>query len=132
MDSGQAPTTREDNKDIDVADEAGVTLYDLAYECEDLFDARLAELAELGGHRWRFAIWAEDLGVFARKSQSLDKKLENHPDLVDLVVRLLGVLRVNLAQRGYLAAHGHRSTALHTCSSNQPSHCSSAFQVYEQ
>ncbi|KAH6633953.1 hypothetical protein B0J18DRAFT_414818 [Chaetomium sp. MPI-SDFR-AT-0129] len=106
MDSGQPVMTRQDSQDVDVADEAGDVLYDLACECEALFIARLAELegqespvAELlTEYQQRFAIWAAYLGVFARKSQSLDKRLEKYPDLVDLTALLLGEVRRNLAQ----------------------------------
>ncbi len=119
MESEKAPKTRQDNNK-DVAEEAGDVLYNLACECEALFDARLAELegqqspvAELlTEYQQRFAIWAAYLGVFARKSQSLDKRLENYPDVADLAALLLDVLRSNLAQRGCPATHGGRSAFL--------------------
>ncbi|KAK4144819.1 uncharacterized protein C8A04DRAFT_11232, partial [Dichotomopilus funicola] len=108
MDFGQVPTTRQANRDVHIADEAGDILYNLACECETLFNARLAELegqvspvAELlTEYQQRFAIWAAYLGVFARKSQSLDKRLEKYPDVVDLAVLLLDEVRRNLAQSG--------------------------------
>lgn len=92
---------------MDIADEDSDLLYDLACECETLFDSCLAKLqaqdallAELlAEYQQRFAIWAAHLGVFARKSQSLDKRLENYPDIVDLTARLLDILRRSLAQR---------------------------------
>lgn len=91
-------------------------LYDLAYECETLFDECLAELknkdadsvAELvAEYRYGFAAWAANLGVFARKSQSLDTRLENHPDVADIIARLLDILRRSLSQRAYLEPSCH-------------------------
>jgi hypothetical protein len=46
----------------------------------------------------RFSIWAAHLGVFAQKSQCLDTRLRNLPDLQDLVARLLDILRRSLQQ----------------------------------
>ncbi|KAH7153735.1 WD40-repeat-containing domain protein [Fusarium sp. MPI-SDFR-AT-0072] len=87
------------------------SIYRLAYECEKLFNQRIAEqelqessqynigtsplLTEL---RHRFITWAAHLGVFAKKSLCLDRRLINLPDLQDLVVRLLDTLRRMLAQ----------------------------------
>ncbi|EAQ84990.1 hypothetical protein CHGG_09004 [Chaetomium globosum CBS 148.51] len=93
---------------MDIWDEDSDLLYDLACESEALFDARIAEfrsqqsrVAELLiEYQQRFAIWAAHLGVFARPSQSLDKRLENYPDIVDLTARLLDILRRSLTQRG--------------------------------
>jgi hypothetical protein len=90
----------------DIADKDSDLLHDLACECEALFDARLAELRNppsplaglLAEYQQRFAIWAAHLGVFARKSQSLDRRLANHPDIVDLAARLLDILRRSLTQ----------------------------------
>lgn len=89
-------------------DDSGV-LYDLACGCEALFDTQLANLkaqasslADLvAEYQQRFAIWAAHLGVFARKSQSLDTRLRNHADIQDLVARLLVILRRSLHQREY-------------------------------
>ncbi|EHK22151.1 uncharacterized protein TRIVIDRAFT_150197, partial [Trichoderma virens Gv29-8] len=83
-------------------------LYNLAYECEGLF-AQLQETFQTtqsehptielwAEFQQRFAIWAAHIGVFARKSQCLDTRLRNHPDLLDLVARLLDILRRSLQQ----------------------------------
>ncbi|UKZ73754.1 hypothetical protein TrVFT333_001404 [Trichoderma virens FT-333] len=83
-------------------------LYNLAYECESLF-AQLQEASQKtesehptielwAEFQQRFAIWAAHIGVFARKSQCLDTRLQNHPDLQDLVARLLDILRRSLQQ----------------------------------
>lgn len=83
-------------------------LYRLAYECEDLFDqlqdafqktkAEVITIELCTEFRQRFAIWAAHLGVFARKSQCLDTRLQKFPDLHDLVARLLDILRRSLQQ----------------------------------
>ncbi|KAJ3562789.1 hypothetical protein NPX13_g8431 [Xylaria arbuscula] len=78
-------------------------LYDLACECEKAFD-RLRDSPGNAGQalytefQQRFAIWTANLGVFARKSQSLDTRLQNYPDLQDLVARLLDILHHSLRQ----------------------------------
>jgi hypothetical protein len=83
-------------------------LYNLAYECESHFDQlleiyqeRKAEVTTIelcAEFQQRFAIWTAHLGVFARKSQCLDTRLRNFPDLQDLVARLLDILRHGLQQ----------------------------------
>lgn len=83
-------------------------LYTLSLECEDIL-IDLPEVLEKAGSRTttrelhtefqqRFAVWTAHLGVFARKSQCLDTRLRNFPDLQDLTVRLLDTLRRCLYQ----------------------------------
>ncbi|KAK1256259.1 hypothetical protein MKX07_008518 [Trichoderma sp. CBMAI-0711] len=98
-------------------------LYNMAYECETLFDHLQDTLRKTKSpdaivrlcdeFQQRFAIWAAHLGVFARKSQCLDTRLHNLPDLQDLVARLLDVLRVTIRQsgRGKLDAKAKRFAA---------------------
>lgn len=69
-------------------------LYSMACKCEELFDTPISGAV---ADKWqelqqRFAIWTSYLGVFARKSQCLDTRLRNAPDIKDLVARLLDVL----------------------------------------
>lgn len=81
-------------------------LYDLAYECESQFEELLQALEKINPdssivelcseYQQRFAIWTAYIGVFARKSQCLDARLRNFPDLQDLVARLLDILRRSL------------------------------------
>ncbi|KAL7937887.1 hypothetical protein V8C35DRAFT_319942 [Trichoderma chlorosporum] len=88
--------------------EAEDLLYNLAFECETLFSqlpetilktrSEVATIELCTEFQQRFAIWAAHLGVFARKSQCLDTRLQNHPDLQDLVARLLDILRRSLQQ----------------------------------
>jgi hypothetical protein len=80
-------------------------LYDLSYQCESHFD-KLLEISQktkleatielCAEFQQRFAIWTAYLGVFARKSQCLDTRLRDLPDLQDLVARLLDILRHSL------------------------------------
>lgn len=80
-------------------------LYDLSYQCESHFD-KLLEISQktkpeatieiCTEFQQRFAIWAAYLGAFARKSQCLDTRLRDLPDLQDLVARLLDILRHSL------------------------------------
>lgn len=92
---------------MDTSKDGGDLLYNLACHCETLFDTHLAGAEEhrlprvslIAEYQQRFAIWAAYLGVFARKSQSLDARLQNHPDVQDLVARLLDLLRLSLQER---------------------------------
>jgi len=90
------------------SDDSSDLLYDLACECETLFYDRLAELRSrnsnsnlelVAEYQHSFAAWAANLGVFARKSQSLDTRLGGYPDIVDIVARLLDIIRRSLSQR---------------------------------
>ncbi|KAI9686749.1 MAG: hypothetical protein M1822_002808 [Bathelium mastoideum] len=47
-------------------------------------------------HEQRFFAWATGLGVFAEIPISLDAKLKNHPDVKELVVLLLDLIKTNL------------------------------------
>lgn len=88
-----------DNEDV---------LYRLACGCEDLFDQlqeaflkakpRASGIEQCTEFQQRFSIWAAYLGVFAQKSQCLDTRLRNFPDLQDLATRLLDILRCSLHQ----------------------------------
>ncbi|KAN0066704.1 hypothetical protein V8E54_015174 [Elaphomyces granulatus] len=81
-------------------------IYNLAGECEELFQHERLELEFRGvetlqlfdEYQQRFTAWTAYLGVFAKRSICLDRKLRQHPDLRDLVVRLLDILKTNLIQ----------------------------------
>jgi hypothetical protein len=70
------------------------TLYDLAIDCEIHFNqlrhvfvtvSSKQDFAQLcAGFEQRFAMWAAHQGVFARKGQSLDRRLRKYPDIQDL------------------------------------------------
>lgn len=78
----------------------------LAIKCEELFDPIDAHSSVLNSksaylltdYEQRFAAWAVHMGVFARPSQSLDRRLYGRPDLRDLVIRLLDILQQILAR----------------------------------
>ncbi|KAI0449228.1 hypothetical protein F5B21DRAFT_518328 [Xylaria acuta] len=76
-------------------------LYKLACECECFFDQLQDAPTTINPDlcaefQQRFAIWAANLGALARKSQCLDTRLRDFPDLQDLVARLLDILRRNI------------------------------------
>jgi hypothetical protein len=83
-------------------------LYRLACECEDVFEQlqeaylkaepKPSDIEQCTEFQQRFSIWAAYLGVFAQKSQCLDTRLRNFPDLQDLAARLLDILRCSLHQ----------------------------------
>jgi hypothetical protein len=47
----------------------------------------------------RFKIWSASLGVFDSGHASIDYRLRDHPEVLNLVTQQLGVLRVNLEER---------------------------------
>lgn len=81
-------------------------LYQLACECEETLHQiqdTLAHPEALPSDRQlctelqeRFAIWAAYIGVFARKSQCLDRRLRKLPDLQVIAAQLLNILRQTL------------------------------------
>lgn len=103
------------------------TIYRLACECESHFDQIKATINKQGPgttvgqlcteFQERFAIWTAHLGAFARESQCLDRQLRNLPDLQDLVVRLLDILRCSLQQYG-MASERRLGDSLHHVSDN--------------
>lgn len=104
----------------------GNLLYDLACECEELFDSTIPGPPE-DSSVWsecqqRFAIWASHIGVFARESQSLDTRLRKAPDVQDLVARILDILRRSLTQceKQLLLsiAHVRHPAAQNVCTNN--------------
>lgn len=81
-------------------------IYDLAEECENLFQQELSrlELSEEVAFRHfeecqqRFLAWTAYLGVFAERKLCLDRKLRHHPDLQDHILRILDILKISLVQ----------------------------------
>lgn len=81
-------------------------IFSLAWECDDLIQKCLTN-ADCDGlaikslvedYERRFNAWWEYLGVFARRKANLDRRLRRHPEIRDIVVRLLVILRRNLTQ----------------------------------
>lgn len=80
-------------------------IYELAVECERLFEKQTSTLRDNGEpsnaklleeYQHQFATWAAFLGVFAEPKVCLDRRLRHHGDIQDLVLRLLDLLKRNL------------------------------------
>jgi len=79
-------------------------IYDLAENCEDLFEDLLLVLLRTSDkqyrivqeHQQRFERWTGYLGVFAAPQASLDSRLKSDPDVRDLVTQLLEILKRNI------------------------------------
>ncbi|OQV05946.1 Ankyrin repeat-containing protein [Cladophialophora immunda] len=92
------PTSADEDEDE--------AIYNLADECESLFQQvllqqqslRAASLRIFEEYHQRFMSWTAYLGVLAKRSVCLDRRLRHHPDLRDLVLRLLDILKENLLQ----------------------------------
>lgn len=106
-------------------------LCQLSYECESLFEniqraqaptqTETSILKACAEFQQRFSIWTAHLGVFARKSQCLDRRLQNFPDLLDLVARLLDLLRRCL-QQCIVQLDGRDGQALASQEGHVPAH----------
>lgn len=81
------------------ADQA-VDIYTLAMECKDLFATYLrdkgAQGSQLRQYEHRFLLWASFLGVYADEKSCLDRRLRRAPEIRDLVLLMLRVLKRNL------------------------------------
>jgi hypothetical protein len=86
-------------------------IYNLATVCNRLFNqvqapvskdreadktSRFANPKIIDEYQQRFWAWARGQGVFAELRLSLDWKLRNHPELEELVVFLLDIIKTNL------------------------------------
>lgn len=75
-------------------------IYSKAQECKDLFATHLEKPSsydeQVSMCQRRFLEWAGFLGVFAMDSVSLDRRLEFHPEVKNLVMSMLQVLKRNL------------------------------------
>ena len=78
-------------------------IYSQALECKDLFSHYLkmssVYATQVSACQRRFLTWSSFLGVFASESASLDRRLEFNPEVKELVMSMLRVLKRNL-QRG--------------------------------
>jgi hypothetical protein len=83
-------------------------IYTTALECKKLFakvmDEKTAYAEQAFDHQRRFMSWASYLGVFASMSASLDNRLRDAPEVKEMVILLLNVLKRNLA-RGTQSLH---------------------------
>lgn len=75
-------------------------IYSKARECKDLFATYLENPSlydeQVSMFQRRFLEWAGFLGVFAMESVSLDRRLEFHPEIKNLLMSMLQVLKRNL------------------------------------
>ncbi|CAN9227358.1 unnamed protein product [Alternaria alternata] len=100
------------------------TIYEMAESCENLLRSGRSALESYGSsistlleeYEQRFTAWADYLGVFAKRSISLDRRLQHHPDIQDLVVRLLDILKTNLTCYGF---RDHEALSKHMRESHQ-------------
>lgn len=96
-------------------DEAGIEttepIFKLATKCERLFSEHISRLKNgsdlngakvVGEYQQKFSAWAAFLGVFAVPDMCLDRRLRNHTEVQDLVLRLLDIMRRNLVHRASL------------------------------
>lgn len=90
-------------------EEADEPVFLLAEECESLFNkAHSSFSTSFSDYRFpfedcreRFLAWVAFMGVFSKSSLCLDRRLRHHPDLQDLVIRYLDIIKTNLSYRGY-------------------------------
>lgn len=97
---------------MDVTDiETTEPIFRLATECETLFLGHLSSLKNgsdfngakvVGEYQQRFSAWAAFLGVFAVPDMCLDRRLRNHVEIRDIVIRLLDIMKRNLIHRAFL------------------------------
>ena len=93
-----------------VLEERHDIIYNLAGECEELFSQTLSQLRATVAdainlfeeYQHRFIAWTAYLGVFAKESVCLDRRLRRHPEIHDLIIRLLDLLELNLRQSGLI------------------------------
>ena len=102
----------------------GEPILELASDCDDLIQSCLDLAGRDGGgndndlvedYERRFAAWWEYLGVFAGKKANLDRRLRHHPQIQDLVLRLLVILRRNLSLCEYTITNKEPGVARVLC-----------------
>ncbi|KAL2835583.1 hypothetical protein BJY01DRAFT_75436 [Aspergillus pseudoustus] len=81
-------------------------IFELALECETLYAKHINSVNDIGDKNaskvlsdlyQRFSAWAAFLGVFAESNVCLDQRLRRHAEIQDQVLRLLDIMRRNLA-----------------------------------
>ncbi|RSL44910.1 hypothetical protein CEP53_011015 [Fusarium sp. AF-6] len=81
-------------------------IYDVAVECEKLFEIQIARFNKAGDQngaaliaelRHQFSTWTSSMRVFADASLNLDRKLQGHAEIQDQVLRGLDLMQANLA-----------------------------------
>jgi hypothetical protein len=89
-------------------DEAEVEepIFSLAWDCDYLIQECVSKakrdkspkMGLLKDYEQRFNAWWQYLGVFAGRKANLDRRLHRQPEIRDIVVRLLLILKRNLMQ----------------------------------
>jgi hypothetical protein len=86
--------------------QAEAPIFSLAWECNGLIQECAGKTKSLpsiegllGDYERRFSAWLDYLYVFAENHVNLDCRLDCQPELQDIIIRLLLVLRRNLTQR---------------------------------
>jgi len=97
-----APVEAAESNDENVISSAQ-DIYSQARQCQKLFVEYLnrprAYRKRVSDSQHRFLTWASFLGVFANVSASLDARLRRAPEIKELVLAMLRVLKRNL-ERG--------------------------------
>ena len=87
-------------RDVHKATDPAQDIYTIAVECKSLFAAYLRETRSHGDQvrklEHRFLIWASFLGVYANEKSCLDRRLRRAPEIKELVLLMLRVLKRNL------------------------------------
>lgn len=79
-------------------------IFQLAWDCDELIDRCLHQAqdsnvqAALEQYRRSFDAWSKYLGVFAERKTNLDRRLRQKTGILDIVIRLLLILKQNLAK----------------------------------
>jgi hypothetical protein len=75
-------------------------IYIQSQQCEELFARYLARermyRAEVYSSQQRFLTWTSFLGVFSEPSACLDHRLQLAPEMKELVLAMLRLLKINL------------------------------------
>ena len=94
------------------------SLFHLARECDKLFTSYISNVESsdpiesdseykrpmsrlMKDYQARFNAWSSYMGVLAEERVSLDRRLDNAPDIRNSVFKLLEVLNRNLDSRGF-------------------------------
>ncbi|KAF3192014.1 hypothetical protein TWF788_004204 [Orbilia oligospora] len=125
--------------DLEPSGDPGEPIFTLAWDCDDLLQQCLREAAEssyveteiIEDYERRFTAWQEYLGVFAEKRVSLDRRLYKQPEIQDVVIRLLLILKRNLDQLTEVhdIASGNQESKIQHLPIQDPENLSSSVDV---
>ncbi|KAF3220279.1 hypothetical protein TWF679_009658 [Orbilia oligospora] len=125
--------------DLEPSGDPGEPIFTLAWDCDDLLQQCLREAAEssyveteiIEDYERRFTAWQEYLGVFVEKRVSLDRRLYKQPEIQDVVIRLLLILKRNLDQLTEVhdIASGNQESKIQHLPIQDPENLSSSVDV---